>query len=132
MALKDMTPFNERPIEELRAISRKGGINSGIAKRRNKTVQQVAEMVLNLKAPMPAASRKALAKHWKVKEQDIDVMFTSLTALAKKAMKGDAKAFEVVRDSAGQKPREQMAMSHEFAGDAVLMIGYEEEAPNGD
>ena len=54
-------------------------------------------------------------------------MFVSLTSIATKAMKGDMKAFEVLRDTSGEKPTDKVDMSHAFAGDFEIVLGVEDE-----
>lgn len=68
--------------EEAREIGRKGGIASGEARRRRKTLKE--ELLLLL-------------------EQG-DMQEKISLALIQKAMNGDTKAFEVLRDTVGEKP----------------------------
>lgn len=123
--IKGMRNFKEFSKEELSEVSRRGGIKAQQVLKEKRTVKKVAEMVLTLKAPMQRSGRQALAKHFGVRESEIDVLFASLAAIAEKAMAGDIKAFEVLRDSSGQKPKENMAMTHDFLGDASIRVGYE-------
>lgn len=80
--LENLKPFNELTEDEQRELSRKGGIASGEARRKRKTLRE--ELLLLL-------------------EQDNFQEKISL-ALLQKATSGDTKAFEVLRDTIGEKP----------------------------
>ena len=49
MAQKDLIPMNERTEEEQKKIASKGGKASGEARRRKRTLQSAAQMILSLK-----------------------------------------------------------------------------------
>lgn len=127
MAKKDLINFRDRPREEVQAIARKGGINAAAAKRERRTVREVAQSILGMKAPITQKERIALSKRWGVTPENLDVMFVSLAAIAKSAIRGDVKAFELIRDSAGEKPQEVMSLQG-MAGDAVIRIGVTKDA----
>lgn len=127
MAQDDLIPFSERSEQEAKELGRIGGIKSGETRRAKRLAREVAANLLNLDAPFSKAARKELADKWGVPEGEIDVMFVSLTSIATKAMKGDMKAFEVIRDTAGEKPTDKIDMSHAFAGDFEIVLGIEDE-----
>ena len=79
---ENLKPFNELTEDKQRELSRKGGIASGEARRKRKTLRE--ELLLLL-------------------EQDNFQEKISL-ALLQKATSGDTKAFEVLRDTIGEKP----------------------------
>ena len=126
MAAEDLIPMNERSLEEAKEWGQKGGIESGKVRKAKRLAKDVASLVLSLQAPISPTARKDLAERWKIDEDDVDVLFVSLTSLASKAMKGDTKAFEVIRDSAGQKPTDKVDMSHAFIGDFDIVLDGED------
>lgn len=78
--------------------ARKGGIASGVAKRRKKEIRECLEELLNRE----------------MKTRDGQTMTGAeaiSTKLFEKALKGDVRAFEVLRDSAGQKPIEKIQVA---------------------
>ena len=95
---ENLKPFNERTESEKREITTKGGIASGEARRRKRDIRLALESLLE--------------KEYKGKDGKI---LTGAEAIAvkqmEKALKGDTKAFEVVRDSAGQKPVEKVVVA---------------------
>lgn len=84
MAVEDLIPLNERTKEEQKEIATKGGIASGIARRRKKTLRE--ELLLLL--------------------EENETQKNISTAVIKKALSGDTKAFEIIRDTIGEKPVE--------------------------
>lgn len=94
--LKPNTREN-RTKEEQKQIAIKGGIASGKARREKKTLRQCLEILLErtLKDKKGIEMSGAEAVSLKVFE---------------KALKGDIRAFEILRDTAGQKPVEKVQM----------------------
>lgn len=89
--LENLIPVTERSKEEARAISAKGGVNSGKARRKKKELKKLLELALS--QPMQSNPNED--------------NYTGITAaLIAKALAGDTKAFEVIRDTIGQKPVE--------------------------
>lgn len=87
----NLIPMNERTKEEQKEIARKGGIASGESRRARKTLKE--ELLLLL-------------------EQD-DIQNNISLALIKEAMVGNnsgsvTKAFEVIRDTIGEKPTDKL------------------------
>lgn len=105
--LKPNTREN-RTKEEQKQIAIKGGIASGKARREKKTLRQCLEILLEktLKDKKGIEMTGAEAVSLKVFE---------------KALKGDIKAFEVLRDTAGQKVPDKIMVSEveQFAIDEV-------------
>lgn len=83
-----------RSENEAREKGKKGGIASGEARRRKKTIRETLEMMLAGQMPDGATRRDAI-----------------VTALLEKALSGDVRAFEAIRDSVGEKPTEKMNVS---------------------
>ena len=88
MAGKD----NLRPVsstEEARERGRKGGLASGEARRKRKTLKE--ELLLML--------------------SEGETQQSVTLALIEKAMSGDTKAFEVIRDTIGEKPVDKVMIA---------------------
>ena len=90
---KNLIPFNELTEEEQRAIAIKGGIASGEARREKRTLREQLEIMLEL-----------------IEEGQTNREIVSAALLAK-AKKGDTKAFELVRDTVGEKPTDNLKQS---------------------
>jgi hypothetical protein len=87
-----------RTKEEQRRIARMGGIASGEARRRKKTLRETLITLLN-------------AENYEINGQKVDGYVATALALIKKAMRGDVPAITVLRDTVGEKPREELDIS---------------------
>lgn len=107
---KNLRPQNVRTKTEQREIARIGGIASGEARRKKKTIRETLEMMLSGKMPDGATRQDAI-----------------VVALMEKALSGDVRAFEAIRDSIGEKPSEKMNIATEggvvFPTSIVLVAG---------
>lgn len=86
-------------------IARKGGKASAAKRREKKTMEQSLQILLNL-----AVSDSTLTDPTdddafnKIKGKNLTVQDKILVEVIKKALKGDLKAIEFLRDTSGQKP----------------------------
>lgn len=87
--------FDARTTEEAREIGRKGGIASGEARREKRDLKRACDTLLE--------------KDYTDKN---GITLTGAEAIVtkqfEKALKGNARAFELIRDTAGQKPTEKI------------------------
>ena len=91
----DFTP------EERSANGRQGGVASGEAKRRNKTIRAVMQAMLDCKIPEAEQAEALKALGFEGTFRDGMTL-----AMLVKACKGDVEAGRFVRDTVGEKPRE--------------------------
>ena len=84
---KNLIPNEARTPEERRENARKAGIASGKARREKANFKKLIEIALN--------------EDYKGGMSNAEAMVVSMI---QKALEGDTKAFEVLRDTAGQKP----------------------------
>jgi hypothetical protein len=94
---KNLIPVTQRSKDEARQISRNGGIKSGKVRREKKLLKEIVNELLDSEiqtkdGPMNAGAAISMAQ-------------------LRKALQGDAKAYEVLRDTAGQKPVEKILIS---------------------
>ena len=85
---ENLIPFSERTEEEQRKIAQAGGIASGEARRARKTLR---EELLALLAEGNTQARISLA-------------------MIEKAATGSERAFEVIRDTIGEKPSDELRL----------------------
>lgn len=83
---ENLIPFNELTEEKQRELARKGGIASGEARRRKKSLKE--ELI-------------TLLENGNTQEK------ISL-AIIQQALEGNTKAFEVIRDTIGEKPVDKL------------------------
>ena len=104
-----LIPASERPIEEVRELGRKGGIASGEAKRKKKAMRETLEILLD----MPLQNKKCydvedIQSFAQLKGKNISVETAILIKQIQKALQGDLPAAEFVRDTSGQKPKDNL------------------------
>lgn len=92
---QNLIPNSERSPSEVRENGRKGGIKSGEARRDKKNLRMALEILLekdftDMQGQTRSGSEAISAK------------------LFSEALKGNVKAFEVIRDTVGQKPVEKV------------------------
>ncbi len=106
MPLKQFTP------EELRENGRKGGIASGIAKRRKAEMKKTLELLLN----MPLQNKKChdiedIQSFAQLKGKNVTVEAAIMIKQVQRALAGDLPSAEFVRDTSGQKPTNDLNVS---------------------
>lgn len=95
---QNLIPQNKKSPEERSRIARMGQIASTEAKRRKKTFREAMEAILE---------KEVLDKNG----NKIDLLTAISVKQIEKAGKGDTKAFEVIRDTIGQKPVERVEIT---------------------
>ena len=97
---ENLIPMDQRSEEEARELGRKGGIASGAARRRKKSLKEAADYFLSL----PVADVKQFNKIAKagVAPEDIDNQMAMIMGLTMAATAGDAKAAKVIVDLLGE------------------------------
>ena len=107
MAKKGGNPQNFKPLtaEELRIRQINGGKRAAESKRKKKLLKEVINELLNGTPTEKLAEAYALSFGMDI--STIDNQTLMVLAQYKKALEGDPKAFELLRDTAGQKPVEK-------------------------
>ena len=77
-----------------------------------KTFQSIAQQLLSL-APPKQVTNQILKLSPDLRREDVDVRLAMLQMQIYNALKGDAKAFELVRDTAGEKPSDNLHIESE-------------------
>lgn len=105
---QNLIPANKRSPEELAEMSRKGGIASGEAKRRKKTLREVARAMLE--APLLADTDPAVIAALEELGLEKDQQGAMILAAMRKSAAGDIEASRFVRDTSGQAPTQQVEL----------------------
>ena len=93
---QNLKPIRELSSEEAKRRGRQGGLNSAAAKRARKTLKETLLMML----------------------EEGNMQNDITLALLQKALNGDTKAYEVIRDTVGEKPTDKIEQS----GDSKLDV----------
>jgi hypothetical protein len=125
LAADDLISLGDRTIEEQQKIAQMGGIASGAVRRKKAAMKDVAAMVLGLKRKV---SDKTIAQLQElgIDAEEITTQTLALMKLGDKAITGDIKALECLRDTAGEKPTDKVDMSHAFIGDFDIVLDGED------
>lgn len=97
---KNLVPNEERTPDELRSITQKGGIASGVARRRKRSMREAADYYLAL----PETDRRrvnALLRD-EVDPEDVDNQMSVVMGMAEAAKRGDARAANVLLKMLGE------------------------------
>ena len=86
---KNLKPFSELTEKEQREIRRKGAFASAKKRREKKTLKELLKIALEMRT-----------KNGNTNAEEI------VASLILKAQSGDVKAFEAVRDTIGEKPKD--------------------------
>ena len=94
---RNLTPFtSDQSREEAAKNGQKGGLASGAARRYRKTLRADLEALLDSPAPDGSGRTTAAA---------------IALALVNRAIRGDTRAFEIIRDTIGEKPAAQITLA---------------------
>lgn len=105
---------------------RKGGIASAKAKREKKAMKETLETLLALSLKSgKVADIEELQNLAAIKGKNITVQDAIMLKQIQKAMKGDTKAAEYVRDTSGNKPKDELEMDMDM--DLKISIDYGED-----
>lgn len=96
-SLENLISFDKMSEDKQKEIATQGGYASGVARRRKKLLREYLEIML------AKEDREGVDKYTKITQALID-----------KAEDGDTKAYEVVRDTLGQKPKEEVEQKQEI------------------
>ena len=99
---------NLRPptSEEARERGRKGGIKSGEVRAQNKTFKEIINKFLDGKVSDERLKQQMVK--FGFADEEVSNKSCAVFALWKEAIKGNTKAFELMRDTIGEKPIEQI------------------------
>lgn len=98
---ENLIPMDQRSEEEARELGRKGGVASGAARRRKRSLRETADLFLSL----PVSDQRRWNKIAKtgVDPDDIDNQMAMIIGLTMAATAGDAKAAKVLVDLLDEK-----------------------------
>lgn len=95
----NLIPFSERSKEEARECGRAGGIASGIARRRKRSLKEAADLYLSLPVSDKQKWNRIAARY--VEPEDIDNQMAMIVGMVDAAAAGDARAARVIVDLIG-------------------------------
>jgi len=97
---QNLIPNSQRTPEELREITRKGGIASGVARRQKKTLKQIGDMIGAL--DIKSEKNREIMRKAGIDDDDMINDVGMMFRLNLKAQNGDTKAIELLSKLRGQ------------------------------
>lgn len=110
MAQDDLIPFSERSVDEAKELGQKGGIASGAVRRKKAAMKDYVQFILGMKRKVSEKTLEQL-KEMGVTEDEVTGQTLALMKIMDKAIAGDIKAMEFLRDTGGEKPIENMNLN---------------------
>lgn len=116
---RPVSPVNGQPLprgkpftsETAREAGRKGGRKAGINIKKRKTLrEELLSVLTDMEIPEKNSDKK------------VPVQEALSVSLIKAALNGNVRAFEIIRDTIGEKPVENVVASLQDGGDFVLTI----------
>ena len=126
---KNLMPIQEvnsnRTREQHSEDSRKGGVASGVSRRRKRSLKEAADLYLSL----PVSDRKMWNKISRrgVDPDDIDNQMAMIIGLTMAATAGDARAAKVIVDLLGEDSHSGEAAVHPLVSDLVTAVKKRQE-----
>ena len=126
---KNLMPIQEvnssRTREQHSEDSRKGGVASGVSRRRKRNLKEAADLFLS----MPVTDTRTFNKMAKagIDVDDADYQMAVIVGLTIQAAKGDAKAAKAVFDLLGEDSHSEEATVHPLVSDLVTAVKKRQE-----
>lgn len=97
--------FSKVTPEQRAEYGKKGGIASGEARRRKKQMKETIDILLSMALKSGKfADIESIKSFADLKGKNINTQEAMIISILQRAMRGDVKAAEWIRDTAGQKP----------------------------
>ena len=122
---KNLIPMDRRSQSEARDLGQKGGIASGISRRRKRSLKEAADLYLSLPVTDRRMWNKIARKN--VDPEDIDNRMAVIIGLTMAATAGDAKAAKVIVDLLGEDAHSGEAAVHPLVSDLVTAVKKRQE-----
>lgn len=102
-------PMSERSKDEVRKLARTGGINSGKTRRKQKALKEIFKTLLDEEVTDNKGNKKTVKEVGAIK-------------IVQEYLKGDFKAFELVRDMIGEKPADKVIVAEVAKALALVLL----------
>ena len=117
---QNLIPMNKRTESEQREIAKKGGKASGRSRRDKREQRDVILDIMSM--PLEEGCMDKIQALAQAKGSNISVNAAIVIEQVKKALEGDTKAAEYLRDTAGWKPTESVKVESVNVDEAVKNV----------
>lgn len=109
MANEDNLKPIELTHEQAVKFGSKGGKASVRAKRQRKTMKMQLELLMTSKLDNPDLEKiKKVLTKFKIPKSDENIQMAMNVSMVQQALKGNTKAYEIIRDTLGEKPADKI------------------------
>ena len=115
----NLIPANKRTEEELRKMTRNGGLASVKARREKKKRREMVEIIGSLKVDK---KNSRLMEDLGIDEEYHTRFMQGVVSLFSKANKGDVAAFNAIRDIIGEKPGDETKVTGSVQTDISIEL----------
>jgi len=106
-----LPPFGKgRSTDEARESGQIGGLVSGAVRRKKAAMRDYAQFILGIKRKVSDKTLQQL-REMGISEEEVTGQTLALMKIMDKAISGDIKAMEFLRDTAGEKPTDNMNLN---------------------
>ena len=118
---QNLVPFKKgASSEEAKKNGSKGGKASGEARRKRKAMKEQLEMLLKL--PVTKEDVIQNIEELGIETGEIDYQMAMTVALFYKAVKGDTRAYEIIRDTIGENPTNKIVPDSDKPVEGTLRV----------
>lgn len=107
----NLVSLADRTTDEQREIARMGGIASGEARRERRRLRDALEALLSMRLGVEWVPAELSAAMEAAGREDVDAVDVLAMTAFVKASEGDMRAMEFIRDTVGEKPRDEASIS---------------------
>ena len=112
---ENLVSLGDRTTEEQREIARQGGIASGKARRERKQFKETLETLLSMQLnDGEGLAIEGIQAFASLNGQNVSVQEAILIKQVQRALKGDIKSAEYIRDSVGQRPADRLEVREQI------------------
>ena len=126
---KNLMPIQEvnsnRTREQHSEDSRKGGVASGVSRRRKRSLKEATDLYLSLPVKDKRMLYKIISKG--VDPEDVDNQMAIIVGLAAVAANGDARAAKMILEFLGEDSHSEEAAVHPLVSDLVTAVKKRQE-----
>ena len=106
---KNLIPFNQLTEEQQREIAKKGAMKSVEVRKEKKLMKEALKELLKL--PIKNSDIKAELEELGLEKSEMNNQTALIVSAYKSGLEGNIKAIEFIRDTIGEKPKEEIKVN---------------------
>lgn len=123
---ENLIPLTEQSKERQREIRSMGGIAAQKKIKQRKLMKESLEYMLGLTPELPPNVLKVF-EELGINKEELNFQTLALFKQVEQSTKGDLASLQFLRDTIGEKPTEQIGLTHDMMGNFKIVIDAEPE-----